>query len=75
MISEFVGETSARKIRNVHNTYSVVLFPQGALHLEFNPNCEPMTFVAAFNSEGNGEWIRSILISATITSLARVKNI
>ncbi|KAH6674910.1 RmlC-like cupin domain-containing protein [Halenospora varia] len=54
MISEFVSETGARKVRNVHSTYSMVLFPAGSLHLEFNPNCEPMTFVAAFNSEDPG---------------------
>jgi hypothetical protein len=51
MISEFVAETGARKIRNEHNTFSMVVFPQGALHLEFNPDCDEMIFVAAFNSE------------------------
>lgn len=54
MISEFVAETGARKIRNVHNTYSMVVFPQSALHLEFNPDCDEMIFVAAFNSEDPG---------------------
>ena len=54
MISEFVTETGARKVRNVHSTYSMVIFPRGSLHLEFNPNCEPMTFVAAFNDEDPG---------------------
>jgi hypothetical protein len=42
MISEFVAETGARKIRNEHDTYSMVVFPQGALHLEFNPDCSEM---------------------------------
>ncbi|KAH8897338.1 spherulin-1A [Thozetella sp. PMI_491] len=54
MISEFVAETGARKIRNEHDTYSMVVFPQGALHLEFNPDCEEMIFLAAFNSEDPG---------------------
>lgn len=42
MISEFVAEMFARKIRNEHGTYSMVVFPQGALHLEFNPYCTEM---------------------------------
>jgi len=54
MISEFVAESGARKIRNVHTPYSVVIFPRGSLHLEFNPNCEDMTFVAVFNDEDPG---------------------
>ncbi|KAH8670369.1 spherulin-1A [Tricladium varicosporioides] len=54
MISEFVAETGARKIRNEHQTYSMVAFPQGALHLEFNPDCEELVFVAIFNSEDPG---------------------
>jgi hypothetical protein len=54
MISEFVAETGARKIRNEHNTFSMVVFPQGTLHLEFNPDCDEMIFVAAFNSEDPG---------------------
>ncbi|KAH6673059.1 RmlC-like cupin domain-containing protein [Halenospora varia] len=54
MISEFVAETGARKIRNEHQTYSMAAFPQGALHLEFNPDCEELVFVAIFNSEDPG---------------------
>jgi hypothetical protein len=54
MISEFVAETGARKIRNELNTFGMALFPQGALHLEFNPDCEEMIFVAVFNSEDPG---------------------
>lgn len=52
MISEFVAETGARKIRNEHQPYSMAVFPQGALHLEFNPDCDDAIFVAVFNSEG-----------------------
>jgi hypothetical protein len=29
----------------------MAFFPQGALHLEFNPTCEEVVFLAAFNSE------------------------
>jgi hypothetical protein len=47
MITEFVPEAGARKIRAEHQAYSMVLFPQESLHLEFNPDCEEMIFVAA----------------------------
>jgi hypothetical protein len=54
MISEFVAETGARKIRNEHQPYSMAVFPQGSLHLEFNPDCGEAIFVAVFNSEDPG---------------------
>ncbi|KAF2111264.1 RmlC-like cupin domain-containing protein, partial [Lophiotrema nucula] len=54
MITEFVAETGVRKIRNEHQQYSMAVFPQGALHLEFNPDCDEMIFVATFNDEDPG---------------------
>jgi hypothetical protein len=54
MITEFVTEAGARKIRSEHQAYSMALFPQGSLHLEFNPDCEDMIFVATFNHEDPG---------------------
>lgn len=32
----------------------MAVFPQGDLHLEFNPDCEDMVFVATFNDEDPG---------------------
>jgi hypothetical protein len=32
----------------------MAVFPQGALHLEFNPDCEDMVFIATFNNEDPG---------------------
>ena len=32
----------------------MTLFPQGALHTEFNPDCTPAVFVAGFASEDPG---------------------
>ena len=54
MITEFVAETGARKIRLTHDTFSMALFPQGSLHLQFNPDCEEMILVTAFNQEDHG---------------------
>ncbi|KAI0033515.1 RmlC-like cupin domain-containing protein, partial [Vararia minispora EC-137] len=33
---------------------SATVFPQGAIHFEMNPSCEPAMFVAAFNGEDPG---------------------
>ena len=33
---------------------TATVFPQGAIHFEMNPSCEPAMFVAAFNGEDPG---------------------
>ncbi|KAI0309732.1 RmlC-like cupin domain-containing protein, partial [Amylostereum chailletii] len=33
---------------------SATVFPQGAIHFEMNPSCEPAMFVAGFNNEDPG---------------------
>jgi hypothetical protein len=33
---------------------SATVFPQGAIHFEMNPSCEPAMFVAGFNGEDPG---------------------
>ncbi|KAG4412326.1 hypothetical protein IFR04_014545 [Cadophora malorum] len=37
-----------------HNTWGMAVSPQGSLHLEFNPDCTDMIFIAAFNSADPG---------------------
>lgn len=32
----------------------MTVFPQGAMHTEWNPNCDPAVFVAAFPDEDPG---------------------
>ncbi|TVY17627.1 Spherulin-1A [Lachnellula arida] len=34
--------------------YKGMLFPQGAVHFQFNPTCEPAVFAAAFDGEDAG---------------------
>lgn len=49
--------TLENKVRTVHNTlgaHQMTVFPQGALHTEFNPNCDNVIFVAGFASEDPG---------------------
>ena len=33
---------------------TATIFPQGAIHFEMNPSCEPAMFVAAFDGEDPG---------------------
>jgi hypothetical protein len=34
--------------------FQMTPFYQGSVHTQFNPNCEPATFIASFNSEDFG---------------------
>lgn len=36
------------------NKYQMTVFPQGAIHTEFNPDCTPAVFVASFANEDPG---------------------
>ena len=52
--TEYIIENGATVIRNTLNQYQMTVFPQGAIHTEFNPNCEDAVFVAGFASEDPG---------------------
>ncbi|KAI4248459.1 MAG: hypothetical protein L6R40_001020 [Gallowayella cf. fulva] len=52
--TEFTLENGARTVHNTLNTRQMTVFPQGALHTEFNPNCDDAIFVAGFASEDPG---------------------
>ncbi|KAL8833365.1 MAG: hypothetical protein Q9176_008011 [Flavoplaca citrina] len=52
--TEFTLENGARTIRNTLATHQMTVFPQGALHTEFNPNCDDAIFVAGFADEDPG---------------------
>ncbi|KAL8772006.1 MAG: hypothetical protein Q9209_002671 [Squamulea sp. 1 TL-2023] len=52
--TEFTLENGARTIRNTLANHQMTVFPQGALHTEFNPNCDDAIFVAGFASEDPG---------------------
>ena len=52
--TEFALENGARIVKNTLETHQMTVFPQGALHVEFNPNCENAIFVAGFASEDPG---------------------
>ena len=54
LVAEFTLENGADSITNRLSTNQMTVFPQGALHTEFNPDCEDALFVAGFASEDPG---------------------
>ena len=54
LVAEFTLENGARTITNTVLTNQMTVFPQGALHTEWNPDCTDALFVAGFASEDPG---------------------
>lgn len=54
LMSQFILENGARAVSNTLETMQMTVFPIGALHTEFNPDCTPATFVASFANEDPG---------------------
>lgn len=54
LMGSVTAENGARHMTHELKKYSMTIFPQGSLHTEFNPDCEPAVFVAAFPDEDPG---------------------
>jgi len=54
LYTQFIAETGAVLIENELKTLGATLLPKGSIHLEYNPTCQPATFVAAFNNNDPG---------------------
>ncbi|MCJ1401340.1 hypothetical protein MMC11_004552 [Xylographa trunciseda] len=54
LVAEFIAENGVAPVTNTLTQYQMTVFPQGALHTEFNPLCTPSVFVAGFASEDPG---------------------
>ncbi|KAF4956714.1 hypothetical protein FSARC_11482 [Fusarium sarcochroum] len=54
LVTNFVIENGAKPIANTMDTFQMTVFPQGAIHQEFNPDCEDAVFVAAFDNADPG---------------------
>ena len=54
LATEFTLENGARTIVNTLDEFEMSVFPQGAVHTEWNPTCEESIFVAGFASEDPG---------------------
>jgi hypothetical protein len=52
--TEFIAENGARAISNRLEKFQMTVFPMGATHTEFNPDCDDAIFVAGFASEDPG---------------------
>ncbi|KFY08552.1 hypothetical protein V492_06133 [Pseudogymnoascus sp. VKM F-4246] len=48
------AENGAPHMQHTLEKYQMTVFPQGAMHTEWNPNCEPAVFVASFANEDPG---------------------
>ncbi|SCO87586.1 probable spherulin 1A precursor [Fusarium oxysporum] len=54
LVTNFVVENGVKPISNTMDTFQMTVFPQGAIHQEFNPDCEDAVFVAAFDNADPG---------------------
>lgn len=54
LFAQFVAENGAVFRSHTLNKFDMTVFPQGAIHTEFNPLCTPSTFVASFPDEDPG---------------------
>jgi len=52
--STMILENGVRQVFYNASTFELQVFPQGAVHQEFNPDCGETIFVAAFNNEDPG---------------------
>lgn len=54
LMTNFIAENGVHKVVNPVGLYEMAVFPQGAVHEEFNPDCTDAVFVASFASEDPG---------------------
>lgn len=54
LVTNFVMENTLDPIANTMDTFQMAVFPQGAIHQEFNPDCDDAIFVAGFDSADPG---------------------
>jgi hypothetical protein len=51
LFASVTAENGARHMNHTLKKFEMTVFPAGAIHTEFNPDCTPATFVAAFPNE------------------------
>ncbi|KAG6001066.1 hypothetical protein E4U21_004709 [Claviceps maximensis] len=54
LVTNFVEENGVRAVANTVTKFQMAVFPQGAIHIEFNPDCTDAVFVAGFNNADPG---------------------
>lgn len=54
LVTNYIAETGAVMVENTLNTFQATLFPRGAIHASFNPDCTEAVSVSGFTSNGTG---------------------
>jgi len=54
LVTSFVEENGVDAREDLLDTFNMAVFPQGAIHAEYNPDCEDAVFVAGFNNPDPG---------------------
>ncbi|CZS90998.1 hypothetical protein WAI453_003837 [Rhynchosporium graminicola] len=54
LFASVTAENGARHMSHTLTQWQMTVFPAGAMHTEFNPDCTPSTFVASFPHEDPG---------------------
>ncbi|KAL4903589.1 hypothetical protein BDW74DRAFT_179585 [Aspergillus multicolor] len=54
LVTNFILENGVSPVENTLDLYQMAVFPQGAIHQEFNPDCGETVFVAGFNDADPG---------------------
>ena len=54
LVTNMIVENGVEPYENTIDTFQMAVFPQGSMHLQYNPDCEEAVFVGAFNSEDPG---------------------
>ena len=54
LFASVTAENGALHRNHTLSKFEMTVFPQGAIHTEFNPDCEPAVFVASFADEDPG---------------------
>jgi hypothetical protein len=54
LVTTMLLENGVRPIRTNLTQYQMTFFPQGSMHQQYNPDCEPAVFIAGFNNEDPG---------------------
>ncbi|KAA8908979.1 hypothetical protein TRICI_004679 [Trichomonascus ciferrii] len=54
LVTQFLADDGTPVVTNKLSTDQATVFPQGSVHVEFNPTCGTTSFVSAYNSDDPG---------------------
>lgn len=80
LVTNFLVENGVDARESLLSRFQMTVFPQGAMHTEFNPDCEDAVFVAGFNNVDPGVQqtaqtffnLRPDIVSATLGGLTHI---